>query len=117
MCRRTLAAVLMVGVMTGASGQAELTDPTRPVRSSRQPSYATEMAEAALTLSSVMLSKHRSVAVINGRRVEPGDRAFGARVVDISLSGVRLRGADGEILLTLTGTSFKKPSPEPGNPR
>ena len=117
MCRRALAVVMIVGVLTGASGQSDLADPTRPARSSRRPSAVTETAEAALTLQSVMLSEHRRVAVINGRRVEPGDQVFGARVVEISLSAVRLRRADGEILLTLTGTSFKRPVPERGDPR
>jgi len=116
-CRRTLAAVLVVGVLTGASGQAELADPTRPARSRQRPSSSTEAAGAALTLHSVMLSEHRRAAVINGRRVQPGDRAFGARVVEIGLAGVRLRREDGEILLTLTGASFKQRSPPRGSPR
>ncbi len=110
MCKRMLAAVLVVGVLTGASSQAELADPTRPARARRQPSSSIEAAEGALILHSVMLSKHRSVAVINRRRVRMGDWAFGARVVEISLAGVRLRGPNGEILLTLAGASFKQPA-------
>jgi MSHA biogenesis protein MshK len=116
-CSRMLAVVLMVGALIGASGQGELADPTRPARSLRHSPSVTETAGAALTLQSVMLSQDRRVAVINGRSVQPGDRVFGARVVEISLSAVRLRRADGEILLTLTGNSFKKPSPKRGDPR
>ena len=117
MLRRALAAALAVGVLTGASGQAELADPTRPARARRQPSSSIEAAEGALILHSVMLSKHRRVAVINRRRFRTGDWAFGARVVEISLAGVRLRGPNGEVLLTLAGTSFKQPSVSRGVPR
>ena len=110
MRRRALAAVLMVGVLTGASDPAELSDPTRPARSPKRLSAPTQKAEAELTLHSVMLSEHRRVAVINGRRVQLGDRAFGADVVEIGLSGVRLRREDGDFLLTLTAARVKKPS-------
>ena len=115
MCRRTLAAVLMAGVLTGASGETEISDPTRPARSRQTSPSATE--EAELTLQTVMLSENRRVAVINGQRVQLGDRAFGARVVEIGLSGVRLRRAEGDILLTLTAASIKKPSRERPGPR
>lgn len=117
MCKRALAVVLMMGMLMGTSGQAQLADPTRPARSSLRSPSVTETTEAALTLQSVLLSEQRRVAVINGRRVQPGDRVFGARVVEISLFAVRLRRADGEILLTLTGNSFKWPSPKRGDPR
>jgi len=115
--KRALAAALVVGVLTGASGQAELADPTRPSRARRQPASSIAAAEGALILHSVMLSEHRSVAVINKRRVRIGDWAFGARVVEISLAGVRLRGPDGEILLTLAGANFKQPTANRGVPR
>lgn len=117
MCRWALAAVFVVGVLTGASGQAQLADPTQPAKTPRQASASIETAEGALTLHSVMLSKHQRVAVINRRRVRIGDWAFGARVVEISLAGVRLRGPNGEILLTLAGTNFKQPSASRRNPR
>ena len=109
--------MLMLGVLTGASGQAELADPTRPAGTRRQPSSSIATAEGALTLHSVMLSKYQRVAVINRRRVRTGDWVFGARVVEISLAGVRLRRPDGEILLTLAGANFKQPSVSRGIPR
>ena len=115
MSRQTLAAVLMLGALTGASGPAELSDPTRPARSQRPSPSVTE--EAELTLYAVMLSDHRRVAVINGRRVQLGDRVFGARVVEIGLSGVRLRREEGDVLLTLTAASIKKPARGQRDPR
>lgn len=117
MCRRTIAAALMLGMLIGSAGDAELPDPTRPARSQRQPTSTTRSSENGLTLSAVMLSGQRRVAIINGRSVQPGDRVFGARVVEISLSGVRLRRPDGEILLTLTRTGMKRPSRKRGNRR
>lgn len=110
MCRGTLAAVMVVGIMSGGLVHGELADPTRPaiVRPRRTTSPAA--ADGALILRSVLLSEHGSVAVINGRRVHIGDRVFGTRVVEISLSGVRLQRKDGDVVLKLLGAGFKKDS-------
>jgi hypothetical protein len=116
-CRRLLAATLMLGMVAAAAAGTELSDPTRPAGSRPRQSPSTEEDRGALTLQAVMLSGDQRAAVINGRRVEPGEWVFGARVIEIGLTGVRLRREGEEILLTLTGFGIKRPSPEGGGRR
>ena len=99
----------MVFALLAGPGRGELTDPTRPATLPAGSGVFRE-APQALRLHSVLLSPGRRVAVISGQRVQIGDRVLATRVVEISLSGVRLRGPDGDVLLTLTGTRFKTPS-------
>lgn len=117
MRRRALVAVLIAGSLVAGPGRAELVDPTRPALSRHPAPDSAEIADGALVLRSVMLSMHQRVAVINDRRVQAGDRVFGALVVEITLSGVRLRRSDGDVVLTLTGASVKQPSSAPWRSR
>jgi hypothetical protein len=116
-CRRLLAATLVLGMVAGAAAGAELADPTRPAGSRVRQSPSMDADRDALTLQAVVLSGDQRAAVINGRRVTPGEWVFGARVIEIGLTGVRLRREGEEILLTLTGFGIKRPSPEGGGQR
>jgi hypothetical protein len=93
--------VLLTGV--GAGRTAELVDPTRPAL--LPGASVGEPRGPNPSLQSIFISESQRVAVIGGRRVEVGDPVGDSRVVAIELSGVRLRGHDGEWLLTLTGRS------------
>jgi len=90
-------------LLAGAGQAAELVDPTRPALLPGAP--VSEPSNPNPSLQSIFISDTQRVAVIGGRRVEVGDPVGDARVVAIELSGVRLRGADSEWLLTLTGRS------------
>ena len=102
-------ALTLAGVVLAAGASLlELEDPTRPptgVVSSRPATRA-----AGLQLQSVLVSDQRRVAMIDGQRVQVGDLVGEARVLEIGLSGVRLRRPDGEIVLTLTGVALKRPA-------
>jgi len=105
-----LAAALAVALLGAVPSRADLTDPTRPAVARARRAVA--QPAGALTLQSVLLTEGHRVAVINGRRVEAGDRIGGATVVEVGLDGVRLRRRGNEVLLTLFGRAVKRPSPE-----
>jgi len=106
---RKVAITVLAGTLAALLG-ADLEDPTRPP--ARPPVHAEiEDGAATSTLRSIRISPDDRVAVIDGRPVRIGDRVGDAVVVAIDLAGVRLRGARGEILLTLYGGAFKRSSP------
>lgn len=107
--RRACAGIAAVGLLLiGATDRVELGDPTRPalVSAARRGGRSHD----PLRLQSLLLSRERRVAVIDGRSVEVGDRVGGARVLEIDLTGVRLGFQGRERLLTLTPGSVKKPA-------
>ena len=112
MPRRTLLVCLLLLPVASAALAADLEDPTRPAVALPAPAPAgAPPAPAPLALTSVWVSPRGRVAVIDGQRVGVGDRLHGARVVAIELSGVRLRGEGGDVLLTLTGDGVRKSPP------
>ena len=70
---------------------AALEDPTKPpgfVRSGN----ATGTAQAPRwVVSSILISKDRRLAVVNGKTVKRGEKIAGAKVVSISATDVKLR--------------------------
>jgi MSHA biogenesis protein MshK len=98
----------MLGILLLAAPlrAAELVDPTRPPASH---SGAAEPAPAeGWQLTSILVSPERRVAVIDGRRLRVGDRLGDAEVVEIRLTGVRLRNARGVLELPLQPSRMGK---------
>jgi MSHA biogenesis protein MshK len=82
---------------------AELKDPTRP------PGYinGTTTAISTWELDAVIISKERTVAIINGEVVKVGDQIAGNRLVSIGPYSVQLESGDGKITLFLLDSSLK----------
>jgi hypothetical protein len=51
------------------------------------------------------------VAVIDGVPVRVGDEVGGSRVIEIEPLSVRLRGPDGEVVLSIAGPPVKEKKP------
>jgi hypothetical protein len=77
-----------------------LPDPTERTAMQRTGGNAT--TRTAWVLQSTLIAEDRRVAVINGETVTVGDRVQGAVVLGIEPFAVRLRAADGIVVITLT---------------
>lgn len=99
MSERTACVTLVLTLLASAASAAGLVDPTRPPTSREAGAVAGPAAGARLT--SVLVSPERRLATLDGRLVRVGDRVGDARVVAISLAGVRLAGPEGPIDLLL----------------
>lgn len=83
-------------------------DPTRPTTYKAEVKKA-KVAKRHFTLSYVMVSEKRRVAVVNGQQVVPGSWVDGARVLAIMPEGVRLKiGNQSRMLLISKQSGFKK---------
>ncbi|HZW26462.1 MAG TPA: hypothetical protein VFF26_13365 [Gallionella sp.] len=88
----------------------DLPDPTRPPASVMAPS-ASPVAEPAkpVGLQSVIISKKRSAAIIDGQTIELGGKYGDVRLIEVSDTGVILQGARGKRTMTLfPGVSISK---------
>jgi MSHA biogenesis protein MshK len=95
---------ILAGLLSGAA-QAQLRDPTEPPAALRQASEGTAGADAAVPveaapqLQSVLISRKRRVAVIDGETVRVGQRHRGAVVASIAPTQVVLqRGSARQVL-------------------
>ncbi len=82
----TVSAVLLFGPLL-TDGAELLRDPTRPY--SATPVFIPAKA-AAFSVSAILVSQKRRVAIVNGQRVSEGDQVDGATVVEILADGLRL---------------------------
>lgn len=98
----------------------ELSDPTRPPASVSAPVVVGSTAPKPTGLQSIILSKNRRAAIIDGDTVELGSTHNGARLLEVNEGSVVLSGKQGRQVLTLfpdvriTGTQeikTKLPSP------
>lgn len=98
-------------LFAGAALAQPLRDPTRPPGVGGESAPAE--AVAPTRLQSVLISPHRSVAVIDGRAVSVGERVGGAKVVAISAAEVTLEtGASRQTLRLLpAGVDRKRVTP------
>lgn len=98
MTRAAVAAILLA--LAGANHAQGLSDPMRPPGpgGAMQPDGA---AAAAPRLQSVLLSKSRKMAVIDGQAVSLGGKVGDATVVAISETAVTLKRGDETEMLTL----------------
>lgn len=103
-----LSLLLAASCASLAAHAQRLGDPMRPPAATAADAGETR-GEAAARLQSVLISRGRKVAVIDGRSVRLGERVGDATVVAISPSEVTLqRGAERQTLKLLPGIE-KKP--------
>lgn len=81
----------------------ELPDPTRPPASIAAPVAASsvEAAPAPAGLQSIIISKTRRAAIIDGETVELGGKHGDAKLIEVNEGSVILRGAQGRQVMTL----------------
>ena len=81
----------------------ELTDPTRPPApiTAPVPASGVEAAPAPAGLQSIIISKNRRAAIIDGETVELGGKHGDAKLIEVNEGGVVLRGAQGRQVMTL----------------
>lgn len=97
--------IFVTSAITFGASSTVMADPTRPpspaeIRAWFQSDSATP-ARRAWQLQSVLLSEHRSVAIINGQRLGVGDRIDQAEIVAIEPGRVVLDHAGERISLTI----------------
>jgi hypothetical protein len=82
---------------------AELPDPTRPPAGLFAPPAAVgaEAAPVPAGLQSIIISRTRRAAIIDGETVELGGKHGDAKLIEVNEGGVVLRGAQGRQVLTL----------------
>ncbi|MDO8464487.1 MAG: hypothetical protein Q7S46_04435 [Gallionella sp.] len=78
----------------------ELTDPTRPPAIIAIPE-TTAGGSPSPGLQSIIISKNRRAAIIDGETVELRDKHGDATLIEVTESGVVLQGAQGRQVLTL----------------
>jgi len=91
---------------------APVPDPTRPaiaLPSPGLPPTAGAAVAAAPVLQFTRVAPGRSSAIVDGRRVRPGDRIGDARVAAIGPGWLRLESTAGTTELRLSHSSFVRP--------
>lgn len=81
----------------------ELTDPTRPPASIFAPvaQAGVEVAEKSAILQSILISKNRRAAIIDGQTVELGGRIRDAKLIEVNSAYVVLKTNKGRQVLGL----------------
>lgn len=91
-----------------AAVQGAVVDPTRPP-DYRPPGTPNENpAGVQWHLRSTLVSPTRSLAIINGQLVGPGESVDGAQVIAIETDRVTLRTGDGQLVLKLISEQPKR---------
>lgn len=105
--------MLMTVICHSVATAEVLDDPTRPPNQ-RLPGTSLGGTKAAPVwiLSQTLISPARRVAIINGKRVQIGERIGGAQVIAIEPARVALRKKNRDILLELLPKDFKRISHE-----
>lgn len=81
----------------------ELPDPTRPPSSIVAPAGAGAATGTSPSpaLQSIIISKSRRAAIIDGETVELGGKYGDAKLIEVNEGGIVLRGAQGRQVMTL----------------
>jgi len=92
----------MLLLSTAAALAEDLPDPTRPPAAIAAPvdSSVVEPPKPA-GLQSVIISKNRSAAIIDGQTIELGGKYGDVRLIEVSDTGVILQGARGKRVMNL----------------
>lgn len=108
MCKMFSYLGLLIGLVS-MPVQAQLQDPTRPADFVATVSAGeAEGGETGWELTSILVSPQRRVAIINGKAVRVGELLAGAKVLNITLSGVALRHRGEVINLKLVPIAVKQ---------
>jgi hypothetical protein len=98
---KTLLPLLLLLTIATAVPAEGFRDPMRPAGAATlAPSAPRALVVQALKLEGLISGEHR-IAIINGRLVRPGDVVAGARILEVSASGVRYERAGKIHSLTL----------------
>lgn len=93
----------------------QVPDPTQPPSSGALEDIPLPGTDAVAPgpgrLTAIVVSPTRRVAVIDGTPVRVGDEVGGARVIEIEPLSVRLRGPEGEVVLSIAGAPVKGKKP------
>lgn len=90
-------AVLATLMLAPVAFAEELPDPTRPPAAVMAPGDAAAVAPPRPAgLQSVIISRSRSAAIIDGQTVELGGKYGDVRLIEVSDTGVILQGARGK---------------------
>lgn len=114
------AVLLLVAALaaTTAFSQTTLRDPTRPPSFSESVREGESRASRGPVLQSVIVSRGRKHALIDGKTYTVGDKVGEAKLIAISGSEVTLRESGGNKVLRLTPDAQKTTAvPEGGAPR
>jgi MSHA biogenesis protein MshK len=84
-----------------------LSDPTRPTDPAAYFGARKAVSAGSWSLQSILLASDRRIAVINGKRVQEGDRIGSARVVRIRDSQVLLDTGGRSLILHLLPETVK----------
>jgi len=105
-----LLALSLLIATAGPAMSTELVDPTKPADALPVEADAPiDETQTELKLNSILTTDGTRVAIINGQRLQVGDRIEGLVVGEIGTSSVRLGGPEGDRRLSLFGP-VKKPS-------
>lgn len=92
----------LLALQAGSVFAEELSDPTRPPASIAAPVAVGATTESQqIGLQTIIISKNRRAAIIDGETVELGKRHGEARLIEVNEGGVVLQGAQGRQVLTL----------------
>lgn len=106
--------VMLSGTLSFVAAQGNrLVDPMRPLQRPSEKvgslkSTAEKPASESLQLLAVLTSADRSVAVINGKLLQKGERIGGYKLIQISSDQVVLQSKSGKRTLHRSGTGLKK---------
>jgi MSHA biogenesis protein MshK len=115
---RVVIALTMASMLLAATASAEdLPDPTRPPDAlMAPPDAATVEPPKPAGLQSVIISRSRSAAIIDGQTVELGGKYGDVRLIEVSDTGVILQGARGkkQVMTLFPGVSMSKKEAKTG---
>jgi len=116
---KSAAVLLLVAVSAATTVFAQaLRDPTRPPSLSESARDGETRVAQGPVLQSVIVSRGRKLALIDGRTYTVGEKVGEAKLIAISGSEVTLRESGGNKILRLTPDSRKTTvAPEGGSPR
>lgn len=106
----TVSAVLLAGPLL-TDGAEVLRDPTRPYAAApvAEPTGARVIAKVTrFSVSAILVSEKRRVAIVNGKRVSEGDKVDGATVVKILADRLQLDLQGKEITTRLLPDALRK---------
>jgi len=95
---------LFVALFSAAATAEELADPTRPPASLAAPVAASVGGAAAnppAGLQSIIISKTRRAAIIDGQTVELGGKYGDTKLIEVNEGSIILRGVQGRKVMTL----------------
>ena len=107
--RRNIISLNLIGLLLVTSNLvlAQLKDPTRPPISHSSGEIEEDNIATGWTLSSILVSPQRRVAIINGKAVTTGETLAGAKVVSINEKSVKLEFRGEVIVINLLPKKIK----------